>query len=457
MAGGLPGLMRVVDLIRKKRDGGELSREEIAYLVAGAARNTIPDYQLAAWLMAVVCRGVTRAETAFLTDAMLRSGEVMDFSDLPGPKIDKHSTGGVGDKTSLIVAPIVAAAGSRAPADAPSIYVPMLSGRGLGHTGGTLDKLESIPGFRVDLSKQEFRDALAACGCALSGATPEIAPADKRLYALRDVTATVESPGLICASIMCKKLAEGIDALVLDVKTGDGAFMKNEKDAVALAELLVETGTRMGKRVVALITDMDQPLGHNIGNALEVEECLQVLSGQGPADLRGLSIELSAWMLFLAGCVAGVASGKQLAEEMIATRRARDKFRQVVAQQGGDAGVVNDPSRLPQAKKTEALRSSRAGFVSRIACEQVGTACVILGGGREKQDDRIDPAVGIVLGKKVGDTVRAGEALCTVHYNADSRLREALDLLEKSFVIADEPLPQRPLIHRTIGSYDDWP
>jgi pyrimidine-nucleoside phosphorylase len=448
---GAPGLMRVVDLIRKKRDGGELSREEIAYLVSGAARNTIPDYQLAAWLMAVVCRGLTRAETAFLTDAMLRSGEVMDFSDLHGAKVDKHSTGGVGDKTSLIIAPIVAAAGSRGHAGGP-VYVPMLSGRGLGHTGGTLDKLESIPGFRVNLSKKQFREALVACGCALGGPTPEIAPADKRLYALRDVTATVESPGLICASIMCKKLAEGIDALVLDVKTGDGAFMKNEDNAVALAELLVETGTRMGKRVVALITDMDQPLGQNIGNALEVEECLQVLSGQGPADVRAISLELSAWMLFLAGCATDVVSGKQLAEEMIASGRARDKFQQVIKQQGGDERVVDDPSRLPRAKKTETLRSSRAGLVSRIACEQVGTACAILGGGREKQDDAIDPAVGIVLGKKVGDTVRASEALCTVHYNADSRLREALDLLEKSFVVADVSLPQRPLILGTIGS-----
>lgn len=448
---GAPGLMRVIDLIRKKRDGGELSREEIAYLVSGAARDTIPDYQLAAWLMAVVCRGLTRAETAFLTDAMLRSGEVMDFSDLPGAKVDKHSTGGVGDKTSLIIAPIVAAAGSRGPAGVP-VYVPMLSGRGLGHTGGTLDKLESIPGFRVNLSKQQFREALVACGCALGGPTPEIAPADKRLYALRDVTATVESPGLICASIMCKKLAEGIDALVLDVKTGDGAFMKNEDNAVALAELLAETGTRMGKRVVALITDMDQPLGQNIGNALEVEECLEVLSGQGPADVRALSLELSAWMLFLAGCATDVASGKQLAEEMIATGRARDKFQQVIKQQGGDERVVDDPSRLPHAKKTEALRSARAGFVSRIACEQVGKACVVLGGGREKQDDAIHPAVGIVLGKKVGDTVRASEVLCTVHYNADSRLREALDLLEKSFVVADQPPPQRPLILGTVGS-----
>lgn len=437
----------IVDLIRKKRDGGELSREEIAYLVAGAAGNTIPDYQLAAWLMAAVCRGLTRAETAALTDAMLGSGEVMDFSDLLGAKVDKHSTGGVGDKTSLIIAPIVAAACSR-----PPIYVPMLSGRGLGHTGGTLDKLESIPGFRVHLTKQEFHDALAACGCALGGATPEIVPADKRLYALRDVTATVESPGLICASIMSKKLAEGIDALVLDVKTGDGAFMKKEKDAAALAELLVETGTRMGKRVVALITDMEQPLGKNIGNALEVEECLQVLNGQGPADLLHLSIELSAWMLFLAGRTPQVAAGKHLAEEMIATGRARDKFQQIVQQQGGDARAIEDPARLPKAKKIEILRSAGAGFVSRIACEQVGRACVMLGGGREKQDDPIDPAVGIVLGKKVGDAVGAGEVLCAVHYNADARLREALDLLEKSFVLAKHPPPPRPLILRTIGS-----
>lgn len=447
MAGSLPGLMRTVDLIRKKRDGGELASKEVAYFVSGAARGTIPDYQLAAWLMAMVCRGVTQAETASLTDAMLHSGEVMDFSDLHGPKVDKHSTGGVGDKTSLIVAPIVVAAGLRFP-----IYVPMISGRGLGHTGGTLDKLESIPGFRVNLSQREFRDALIACGCALGAATPEIAPADKRLYALRDVTATVESPGLICASIMSKKLAEGIDALVLDVKTGDGAFMKNENDAIALAELLVETGTRMGKRVVALITGMDQPLGNNVGNSLEVAECLQVLSGHGPDDLRSLSIDLSAWMLLLAGAVANLDAGKRLSEEMIATGRARDRFRQIIKQQGGDEGVVDDPSRLPRAEKSEAIRGARAGFVSRIACEQVGSACVILGGGREKHEDAIEPAVGIVLGKKVGDTVRAGDTLCTVHYNAGARLREALALLEKSFVVADEPPAQLPLVRKIIGA-----
>lgn len=444
--------MRIVDLIRKKRDGGELSRDEIFHFVSGAAQGTIPDYQLAAWLMAVVCRGSTRAETAFLTDAMLRSGEVMDFSDLRGAKVDKHSTGGVGDKASLIVAPIVAAAGSRANPDRARIYVPMLSGRGLGHTGGTLDKLESIPGFRVNLTKNEFRDALEECGCALSGPTPEIAPADKRLYALRDVTATVESPGLICASIMSKKLAEGIDALVLDVKTGSGAFMKNENDAVALAELLVDTGKRMGKRVVALITDMDQPLGNAVGNALEVKECVEVLNGKGPADVRELSIQLSAWMLFLGGSAADIEGGKRITEEMIATGRARDKFQQVIRQQGGDDRVVDEPKRLPRAKSTEAIRSARSGYVSQIACEQIGKACAVLGGGREKQDDTIDPAVGIVLAKKVGDVVRANDVLCDVQSNSQSRLREALSLIETSFIVSDEPPQRRPLIHKVIGT-----
>lgn len=444
--------MRIVDLIRKKRDGGELSREEIFHLVSGAAQGTIPDYQLAAWLMAVVCRGMTRAETAFLTDAMLRSGESMDFSDLSGAKVDKHSTGGVGDKTSLIAAPIVAAAGSRANADGTRIYVPMLSGRGLGHTGGTLDKLESIPGFRVNLNKEEFRAALEKCGCVFCGPTPDIAPADKRLYALRDVTATVESPGLICASIMSKKLAEGIDALVLDVKTGSGAFMTKENDAVALAELLVDTGKRMGKRVAALITDMDQPLGNAVGNALEIKECVEVLNGRGPADVRNLSIELAAWMLFFGGAAGSVNAGKEYAEEMIATGRARDKFQQVIRQQGGDERVVDDVKCLPHAANAEIVRSARDGYVSQITCDRVGAACAILGGGRAKQDDAIDPAVGIVLAKKVGDAVSAGDALCTVHYNSDSRFRETLTLIEKSFVVSNEPPQRRPLIRRVIGT-----
>ncbi|HKV27037.1 MAG TPA: thymidine phosphorylase [Candidatus Acidoferrales bacterium] len=444
LGGNLPGLMRPVELIRKKRDGGELTREEITFFVEGAARGTVPDYQLAAWLMAVVCRGMTRAETASLTGAMLHSGDIMDFSALPAAKVDKHSTGGVGDKTSLVVAPIVAAAG---------LYVPMISGRGLGHTGGTLDKLESIPGFRVNLSLKEFRVALTACRCALGGQTPEIAPADKKLYSLRDVTGTVESPALICASIMSKKLAEGIDALVLDVKTGDGAFMKEEAGAIALAELLVDTGKQMGKRVVALITDMDQPLGRAVGNALEVQECLEVLNGGGPEDLRELCLDLSAWMLLLGKRVPDVMAGRKLAQEMIAGGQARDTFRRVVRQQGGDQRVVDDPSRLPRARRTEIVRSKQNGFVAQIACERVGMASVILGGGREKQDDAIDPAVGIVLERKVGDAVKSGDALCIVHYNAEARLPETIAMLEESFVIrAQAPPEQAPLIRKIVGA-----
>src|SRR5882757_3527414 len=300
--------MHVTDLIRKKRDGGELQPAEIDFLVDGYTRDQIPDYQMSAWLMAVVLRGMSRAELAALTESMLNSGKVLDLSSLPATKVDKHSTGGVGDKTSLVLAPLVAAAG---------IAVPMISGRGLGHTGGTLDKLEAIPGFNVNLPVPEFRRVLEMCGCAMIGQTAEIAPADRKLYALRDVTGTVESPYLICASIMSKKLAEGIDALVLDVKTGSGAFMKSEKDAAFLAELMVETGERMGKQVVALITDMDQPLGSKIGNALEVIEVVQVLRGEGPEDLRQLCIELAGWMLYLGGVSNSVAEGKEQSDKLI--------------------------------------------------------------------------------------------------------------------------------------------
>src|SRR3989475_12950495 len=297
--------MRVVDLIRRKRDSGELTREEIEFLIAGYTRSEIPDYQMAAWLMVVLLKGLTRAELSALTEAMLHAGQVLDFSDLPAKKVDKHSTGGVGDKTSLVIAPVVAAGG---------LLVPMISGRGLGHSGGTLDKLESIPGFNVHLSLAEFRRVLATCGCALIGQTAEIAPADKKIYALRDVTGTVESPNLICASIMSKKLAEGIDALVLDVKTGSGAFMKKEEDAVFLAKLMVETGERMGKKVVALITDMDQPLGRMVGNSLEVAECIAILRGEGPDDLRDLCLELAAWMFHLGGSAANLNEAKSKAE-----------------------------------------------------------------------------------------------------------------------------------------------
>src|ERR1700683_649660 len=433
--------MRAVDIIRKKRDAAELSREEIAFLIEGATNDRVPDYQLAAFLMAVLWRGMTRAELAALTESMLNSGEVLDWSDLPAPKVDKHSTGGVGDKTSLVVAPIVAAAG---------LYVPMVSGRGLGHTGGTLDKLESIPGFNVNLSVPEFRRVLAKCGCGLIGQTPEIAPADKKLYALRDITATVESPYLICASIMSKKLAEGIDALVLDVKTGDGAFMKKEEDAVYLAELMVETGQRMGKRMVALITDMEQPLGRNVGNALEVVECLEVLAGGGAADLRELCVELGAWMLVSGGRVKGLEEGKKLAVELMSDGSALEKFSEVIALQGGDPRIVDDPSRLPQALDQEDVLAQQGGVVTAIACENVGIASMLLGGGRERQDDKIDPAVGLVLHKKVGDAGEKGGRLCTVNYHSDARVDEVKRMLEQSFVVG-EKAEKRPLIHRVIG------
>jgi pyrimidine-nucleoside phosphorylase len=433
---------RAVDVIRKKRDGSELSRDEIVFLVKAYTRGDIPDYQVSAWLMAVVLRGMTRAETAALTDAMLRSGEVLDLSSLAAKKVDKHSTGGVGDKTSLVLAPLAAAAG---------VAVPMISGRGLGHTGGTLDKLEAIPGFNVNLSVTQFRRVLETCGCAMIGQTAEIAPADRKLYALRDVTGTVESPYLICASIMSKKLAEGIDALVLDVKTGSGAFMKNEEDAAFLAELMVETGERMGKQMVALITDMDQPLGCNIGNALEVVEVVEVLRGEGPEDLRQLCLELAGWMLHLGGVAATVAEGKKQSEELISSGKAHDKFRQMVALQGGDLRAIDDPGKLPQAQHTMILSSPKNGYLTALQCEQVGTACVILGGGRERKGDSVDPAVGIVLHKKVGDPVSSGEELATIYYNAEARAARARQLLEQSFQIADSPtIEKRPLIHRVI-------
>ena len=433
---------RAIDVIRKKRDGGELSRFEIESLVAAYTQGSIPDYQVSAWLMAVVLRGMTRGETAALTDAMLHSGDVLDLSAIAARKVDKHSTGGVGDKTSLVLAPLAAVAG---------VTVPMISGRGLGHTGGTLDKLEAIPGFNVNLPVPEFRRVLETCGCAMIGQTAEIAPADRKLYALRDVTGTVESPYLICASIMSKKLAEGIDALVLDVKTGSGAFMKSEKDAAFLAELMVETGERMGKRTVALITDMDQPLGNMIGNALEVVEVVDILRGGGPQDLRNLCLELAGWMLHLGGVSKTVSEGKQESGKLIASGKALDRFRQMVELQGGDPRVVDDPKRLPQARGSRQVLCASNGFLASLQCEQIGTACVILGGGRERKEDLVDPVVGIVLHKKVGDRVSAGEPLATIYYNSEARVARAQQLLEESCQISDAPpTEERPLIHQVI-------
>ncbi|HMK29453.1 MAG TPA: thymidine phosphorylase [Terriglobales bacterium] len=434
--------MRVVDLIRKKRDGGEHSWEEIQQIVNGYTAGTIPDYQMSAWLMAVLLRGMTPPESAALTEIMLHSGEVLDFSDLPGRKVDKHSTGGVGDKTSLVIAPMAAAAG---------LYVPMISGRGLGHTGGTLDKLESIAGFDVNLSLADFRKVLKKCGCGLIGQTTEIAPADKKIYALRDVTGTVESPFLICASIMSKKLAEGIDALVLDVKTGSGAFMKKEEDAANVARLMVETGKRMGKKVVALITDMNQPLGNYVGHALEVEESVRILEGAGADDLRELCLELAGWMIYLGERATSVEEGRKIAAETIRSGAAKEKLRQIISFQGGDPGVVDDPGRLPRPRNQLEFKSATSGYVAAMQAEWIGTACVVLGGGREKKEDTIDHAAGLILHKKLGDRVQAGESLCTVLYNSDARLDEAQELLRNAYQIQEKPpAGQRELVHQVI-------
>src|SRR5580658_6777645 len=436
--------MRAVDLIRKKRDSGEHSREEIDFLVSGYTQGEIPDYQMAAWLMAVWIRGINRPELASLTEAMLRSGQVLSLARIPGRKVDKHSTGGVGDKTSLILAPIVAAAG---------LTVPMISGRGLGHTGGTLDKLESIPGFNVNLTLEEFFSVLCECGMGLIGQTAEIAPADKKIYALRDVTSTVESIGLISASIMSKKLAEGIDALVLDVKTGSGAFMKREEDSVLLAELMVETGQRMGKKVVALITDMNQPLGRMAGHSNEVLECIDVLNGGGPADLIELSIELSAWMLFLCDRIKSLDEGRLLAAAMITTGQAKEKFKQGIRLQGGDERVVDDPKLLPQARSHDDVRSASVGFITATNCEQFGIALATLGGGREKREDTIDHAVGLEFHKRIGDRVEKDESLVTIHYNSGAKLAEAKSLIAASYEIGESaPREELPLIRRIIGA-----
>ena len=438
----LPNQMRAVDLIRKKRDSGEHSREEIEYLVSAYTHDEIPDYQMAAWLMASWIRGLSRAELAALTEAMLHSGEVVDHSYLPVKKVDKHSTGGVGDKTSLILAPIVAAGG---------LAVPMISGRGLGHTGGTLDKLEAIPGFNTFLSLGDFKRVLRECGMALIGQTAEIAPADKKIYALRDATSTVENIGLICASIMSKKLAEGIDALVLDVKTGSGAFMRKEEDSIALAEVMVDTAKRVGKKCVALITDMGQPLGRFAGHSNELIESIEVLRGGGAADLRDLSLELSAWMFCLGERTKSVEEGRGLAAEMVSNGKALEKLRECVRLQGGDARVVDDTSLLPGARGQVNIKSASAGFVEDINCLNLGIALAMIGGGREKKEDRIDFGAGLEFHKRIGDAVQAGEPLVTVRYNADAQVQAAQKMIAESYVIGDKKPPARALIRRIIG------
>jgi pyrimidine-nucleoside phosphorylase len=433
--------MRAVDVIRKKRDGQVLAEAEIAAFVEAATHGTWEKYQVSAMLMAIYFQGMNDTETAQLTAHMVGSGAKLDWTSLPGPKVDKHSTGGVGDKTSLILAPLVAACGC---------VVPMMSGRGLGHTGGTLDKLESIPGFRVGLSIEEMRQALQATGLALIGQTAQIAPADKVLYALRDVTATVESIPLIAGSIMSKKIAEGIQGLVMDVKCGKGAFMKELPQARRLAETIVAIGRQNGVRTIAMITAMEEPLGRAIGNSLEIIECLETLKGRGPADLELLSVRLAAAMVWLGGLAVTAAEAEAKVREALTSGRGLAKLRQCIAQQGGNPAVVEDYRLLPVAPRKRTLTASREGYVIRLDAEQLGIASMILGAGRERAEDSVDHSVGLKLHVKRGELVAAGDPLLDIHYHDEVRLQRALPLLQEACVLGDYPLSVPPLILETI-------
>lgn len=438
----LPIVMRVPELIQRKRDGEELDQEELAFLVEGYNRGEIPDYQMAAFLMAVYFKGLTEPETDNLTALMVASGEKLDLSDIPGLKVDKHSTGGVGDKTSLIAAPIAAAAG---------VVIPMISGRSLGHTGGTLDKLESIPGFNVNLTIEQFKAQLAEHKLAFIGQTPEIAPVDGKMYSLRDVTATVESIPLIASSIMSKKLAVGLDALILDVKVGAGAFMKKQVDARRLAQLMVGIGRRLDKKVQALITDMNQPLGFAIGNALEVMEVSQTLQNSGPIDLTRLSLELAARMIYLGKITPTLEAARELAQSKLLDGSGYRKFKDVIIAQGGNPQVLDRFDLLPNATGMREIVTPRAGYVSAIDAEGIGKAVLMIGGGRNKMDDVIDHAVGIILEVKVGQKVDAGAVLCRLYHTSENNLEEAAEVVEDSFRISNTAPEHREIVLEVVG------
>jgi pyrimidine-nucleoside phosphorylase len=435
--------MRAVDIIMKKRDGGELSREEIASLIDGYVAGSVPDYQVSAWLMAVFFKGMTASETADLTDVMLRSGSVMDLSGMTGPFVDKHSTGGVGDKVSLILAPMVAACG---------IKVPMMSGRALGHTGGTLDKLESIPGYRTGLSEAEFRAFIRKDGFAMTGQTAEIVPADKKLYALRDVTASVESIPLITASILSKKVAEGAEALVFDVKSGPGAFMKTPERAEALAQSLVSAGTAMGKRVVGVITDMTEPLGLKVGNFFEIEEALDCLEGFGPEDLMALTYRLGAWMLVAGGVAKETAEGERLCRKAIKSGIANELFLANVRSQGGRIDRLLELRGKLRATAAYEVLAPTSGYIAAIDAYKIGLAGVYLGVGRDKTTDPVYPDVGFILEKKTGAAVVAGELLARVYGKDEAALEAAKPLVASAYAIASAPPAARPLVIKEISA-----
>jgi pyrimidine-nucleoside phosphorylase len=427
----------LVEVVAATRDGAALSDEDIERLVESLMRGELADYQMAAWLMAVFFRGLSDHETVALTRAMLRSGQILDLSGIAGIKVDKHSTGGVGDKVSIALAPLVAACG---------VPVPMVSGRGLGHTGGTLDKMEAIPGFRTDLSAAQFARIVGSVGCCMIGQTDEIAPADKRIYALRDVTATVESIPLIVASILSKKLAEGIDALVLDVKVGRGAFMKDERSARALAEALVRVGTRADKKVVALLTDMEAPLGAAVGNANETREAFDVLLGGGPPDVMECTLALGAEMLQLGAAAESSEAARAKLEEAIANGHAVRVAEQMVEAQGGDPRAVTDRARLPMAEEEVVVESASDGYLVRIDALAIGLAAVAMGAGRTRADQAVDPAVGLRIGKKPGARVSRGEPLVRLRVHRRSDAEPIAERLRHAFVVGDSPPPARPLV-----------
>lgn len=433
--------MRAVDIIARKRDGQILAAEEIEFLVQGFSQGAIPDYQVAAWLMAVVLNGMERQETIDLTMAIVRSGHQLDLQDIAPVVVDKHSTGGVGDKTTLVVAPLVAAAGAK---------VGKISGRGLGFTGGTLDKLESIPGFRVDLTIDEFRAQLQSVGLVVIGQSPELAPADGKLYALRDTTATVDSLPLIASSIMSKKIASGANGIMLDVKVGQGAFMETRSDALELATLMIEIGESLGRKVRAVIADMSQPLGRAVGNVLELQEALDTLHGRGPEDFRRHCLALAAPMLLLAGQFDDEGSATAHLEQLLDGGQALAKFREWIAAQGGDTSIVDDPAQLPAARFVRELKAPHAGYVAALDAREIGLTSMLLGGGRSKKGDRIDHAVGLVVEAKIGDHVRAGDTLMIIHANDEGKMAGAQQRLLAAYEWSGQPVSAPPLIYQAL-------
>ena len=430
--------MRAVDVIIKKREKGELTGEEIKFFVDGFTRGEIPDYQVAAWAMAVLLNGMTRRETADLTLAMAHSGEILNLSDVVKVAVDKHSSGGVGDKTTFVVLPIVSSCG---------LPVGKMSGRGLGFSGGTLDKIESIPGFRVNLSTDEFKQQLKDIGIVLTGQSLDLAPADGKLYALRDVTGTVQSIPLIASSIMSKKIAAGAQAILLDVKVGLGAFMENLDEARELSSLMIGIGKLAGRKVATLISDMNQPLGKAVGNSLEIAEAIETLRGDGPVDFREHCLQVSAHMLVLGGHVNDLASGRIIAEAVIASGAAFEKFRVLVIAQGGDVSFVDNPDKFPRAKSIEVIKANRSGYLAQVHARIIGEAAVRLGAGRSKKDDPVDHAVGFIIHRKVGDYIEQNQPLFTIYANDDAKQLEVRDYVQTAFGWSDQPVPPLPLFY----------